>query len=161
MARDPEQPKVDARHRAPAPKAVQSHAQAVHLRARPGRRWAQSISGSAWNSLVLLFPSNVTRRRRSDFHRFYEPPSSQCSLDQSMAAWWKLWGCLGDPRSGTPRTPSICRPHRQLFDRAKAGPPEPTNLIRRDRQFKLLPARKQRLQGARRFDARELMTEAE
>ncbi len=78
-----------------------------------------------------------------------------------MAAWWKLWGCLGDPRSGTPRTPSICRPHRQLFDRAKAGPPEPTNLIRRDRQFKLLPARKQRLQGARRFDARELMTEAE
>src|SRR5260370_14196466 len=108
MAREPGQPKVDAWHRALAPKAVQLHAQAVHLRARsvhkraravhprarPGRRWAQLISGSAWNSLVLLFPSNVTRRRRSDFHWFDEPPNSQCSLDQSMAARWKVYGRL-------------------------------------------------------------------
>src|SRR5438270_13077005 len=53
------------------------------------------------------------------------------------------------------------RRHRQAFDRAHAGALAPSDLALVDRERELGPTAKQRLEGARALDARELMTETE
>src|SRR5438477_3883735 len=72
-------------------RSVHKRARAVHPRARSRRRRMQLLAGSAWNSLTLPFPSDVTRRRSdSDLG-----PTNRQTLNAVLTKAWPDDGKYG------------------------------------------------------------------